>query len=208
MKQEKVHDFFHNVSRITIILPIIIIALGVILKSSAPNTLQVQNAQIAAQPTVAPTMYISPTSIPINLTGPLVCTFDSQSDYPGTLFIKNKNVFARLLPKGEEATISVLLKDDCVYKWENKATTGAKICSVSQYITMINMLSSFNLLDAESLMNIITQFGQANGAKNMPEKAPAATCLKEMMADSIFDLPKNIQFQLKTTPVPSPKIKQ
>ena len=207
MKQEKVHDFFHNVSRITIILPIIIITLGIVLKSSTQNTTKIQSAQVALQPTITPTTYITPTAIPINLTGPLVCTFDSESDYPGTLFIKNKQAFAKILPKNEEATISVLLKDDCVYKWEIGAKTGVKICSVSQYVTMINMLSSFNLLDANSLMNIITQFGDANGAKNIPQDVTPPTCLKEMMADSMFDLPKGVQFKLKSTPTPSTKAK-
>lgn len=209
MKHENVHGFFHNVSRLTIILPIIIIALGIILKPTNEQSPQVQSGAYRAPPLISPTEPIdqTPPGVPINLTGPLVCMFDPQSGYTGTMYIKNKNIYATVLPQDEVATASVLLKDDCVYKWQTGSTTGVKICSISQYVNIISMLSNFKMLDANTIMTVITQFGQANGAQNIPKNVPPPTCQTEAIADSIFTLPKSVRFQLKSTPVPSPTIR-
>lgn len=198
MKNDNVHDFFHNVSRLTIILPIIIIAVGIILKPR-PKILPQVTTNVYK---ISPTEQLVNTAakkknISINLTGPFICSLVSQSSYTGKIYIKNKNIRADLFPTGKNATISSVLNGDCIYKWENGVSTGTKLCNISQYVGILDTMSNFGALDAQTLMTLVTQFGNANGATNLPKDIPEATCKKDPVEDGVFTIPKTIRFQSK-----------
>ncbi len=201
MKNDNVHDFFHNVSRLTIILPIIIIGLAIILKPRAPEIPRTKNVLYAVTPTITPvvTLVKSQTRTPINLQGPLTCAFNSQVNYQGMIYIKNKHVRADVVTSSSSsATISAVLSGDCLYKWEQKSVTGVKMCGLSQYVAILDTMANFGALDAQTLMSLVTQFGNANGATNMPKNVPETVCKKDTVSDGVFDIPKTIRFQVRT----------
>lgn len=209
MKNDNVHDFFHGVSRITIILPIIIIAVAIILKPNKFEQSQVKSNQYVVSPTVTPlaTPAVSPSGIPINLKGPFICSVIAESEYSGVVYIKNKNVLGDMLVAKENTKLSVVLKDDCIYKWQQGAKTGVKMCGLSPYLSILDTMSNLNLLDAGILMTMITKYGDDSGAANLTQKAPVVTCKKDAVEDTIFVIPKSVQFQLRTIATPSASIK-
>ncbi len=208
MKKDNVHDFFHNISRLTIILPILIIAVAIISKPSKPPGASVQSGKYTLTP--SPTVDSQPekpaSDSNINLQGPSVCTLDSDTDYSGFIYIKNKNIKTEFQSLKEGVKTTVILKGDCMYKWENEEKTGVKICELSQYVGILETMTKFNLLDAETLLNLMTQFGAANGIENIPEKIPPVSCKKEVINDSLFVIPGGVRFETKTLVKPSPSL--
>jgi hypothetical protein len=199
MDHEEMHNFFHHISRFTIILPIIIIALGIILKQDQPKNLSYSTYK---PPTFTPTPLITatptttkPHGTPVDLEGPTVCTVTDEGAYTGTLYIKNKVIYGDIHEQTDR-NISVLLQGDCVYKWDTTKKSGDKVCGITKYMSVLEALSKVNVLTAENVMNILAQYNNSS----IDTKNVKAVCKKESFSNTLLQLPPNIIFQLKSIP--------
>ena len=202
MKQEKVHDFFHYGSRLTMVLPIIIIILAIVFKPEKTQTLSQVASNTVVPTTISPRPTIfkgkpTPTTpkTPVDIKGPTVCTFTNESPYKGMLYIKNKMIYGDVQEKESKKFISVVLKEDCVYKWEKGTLTGTKICGFTKYMDMLEKMSSIGILTAENLMQIIAEYSNKSYAAYTTS---VDSCKKETISDTVFRIPSNIQFQQKS----------
>ncbi len=208
MKHENVHNFFHSVSRVIIVLPIIIIILALIFKPEAPKSAsQVPVAQnnIITSPTIS--LKIPMTPVPtvhktvIDINGPVVCTFNQPSGYSGTLYIKNKMIYADAKDTQLKKTISAIFKEDCAYKWEKGTLIGSKLCGLNKYMSVLEMLSNVGVLNVESIIEIVADYTGQPYDSNMAQTT-VIDCKKNSISDTTFVVPTTIQFQLKSSVSP------
>lgn len=211
MQQENgVDTFMYNVSRLAVMIPILIVVFVLSAKfmgfkgpSSAP---QVAKAAIApTQPTsqavLDSTVQKTSAAEPkIDLKGPWVCNFSYQNSKI-TAYIKNKNIKATVTTGNNVQ--NVIVNGDCLYRFLDNEKAGSKLCGVSTWLSMGELLLSFNNID--SLMPLISsQFGlpekTSQDTQNLPDFAKS--CISQQIADSVFTIPKISFVTAQQTPQP------
>lgn len=207
MDHSKVHSFFSHVSRITIILPLVILAVGIVLKADQQKMLsktqQLQQATLAPILTPTPSPQAKKKSTPVNLTGPLTClvTTKNAGEAQGTVHIKNRSVYVQFVKTNPQADESFyLVKGECLYRWKKGIPTGEKTCGLQQYLTIMDTLSGLNLLDAETMINMFVEQG---GDRTLAEKFEAPVCQKAEIQDSTFTIPAGVRFTEKVVLSPT-----
>lgn len=207
MKQNGFEKIVFYISRTVIIIPVVVIFFGLFIFAKEKNAqLKVLNAQqkpttqkvaTNAPKTISSQATASSERIVFSLQGPLVCQYQSNEASMSAL-IKNKKVIATN-KVGKKAS-NYLLVDECLYIWEEGNNTGRKICELSQYIKMFETLSSFGILNAESLFDIFSQLGlKPEKLSNLPKENIGAefskSCKKREVNDEVFKVPLKVSFK-------------
>lgn len=180
-------DFFHFISRLVIVIPIVIIIGALILKFNQKK--ENYSQKIIFTPTVAPTktpIISSTPAIKFDLIGPLVCQIN-EKETSISAYVKDKKILLTKNEKGlpadkQEKVDYFLVKEDCLYWWEEGKYSGEKICGISSYLSYFEQLSQFGFM----------------GMGNLDLGHLIGNCRKEEIKDlKIFEVPKNILFKNK-----------
>ena len=170
-------DFFYIFSKIVIVIPIFIIVAALFIKlNQKPNF---SSQKKISTPTLE-VKKIPPTKTPnpIDLKGPYICQFqDKEASLSAYIF--DKKVFVKKETK--DKIENYLLNNDCFYFWEKGKFTGEKVCGLSGYFNLLNLLPNFSQLNILSAANLNTYF---NNCKKQPIKN-----------QEIFNIPNNILFK-------------
>lgn len=170
-------DFFYIFSKIVFIIPIFIIVAALFIRFN-------QKPYFSSQKKIpTPTFKIkkiTPTKIPnpIDLNGPYICQFqDKEASLSAYIF--DKKVLAKKETK--DKIENYLLNNDCFYFWEKGKFTGEKVCGLSGYFNLLNLLPNFSPLDILGGANLNTYFNN---------------CKKQTIENKeIFNIPNNILFK-------------
>lgn len=179
-------DFFHIISRLVIVVPILIIIVGIMTKFNRQTVVSPQKIVVLPTVSVSP----NPTVAQIDLTGPWSCKFSSATATVSA-FIKDKKIVAKI--QNNEQTNNFIINGDCLYSYTQGAYSGEKVCGISTYLNLFNVLP-LNMLDNAQLKNL---------GKNLPLniddlKKGLNSCKKESIKDeSVFEVPKNVLFKNK-----------
>ncbi|KKP29277.1 MAG: hypothetical protein UR15_C0018G0003 [Parcubacteria group bacterium GW2011_GWA2_31_28] len=201
MSQKQIDNFFHAISRLVIIFPIITVILVLILKfnqqtSILKNSSVKQNQQSTKINQSLKAKKQEKISKIFNLKGPLVCNFSSTSATISAQILDN-NIRATI--KKSSSTVSAIMKGDCLYYWDEKNYLGEKICGLSTYLSLINSGFLGNLSDNKLLDNALPQFLPGNKSQSTNSTADIRkvmnTCVDKEIKDArIFEVPKGIKF--------------
>ena len=188
-------DFFHIVSRILFIVPVVVILIALLTKFSfAPSEIK-QGPKISLSPTMPLEIKTSSPSAKLNLQGPFQCQLVSP-DSSASAFIKERKVYITVNRK--ETDQHVLLNGDCVYMWGKTGFNGEKVCGVSSYISLAESLFSLNIISPESLFEQFSSLLPAGEMSNIDMAGILNSCKKEEIKDNtLFAVPKNILFKNK-----------
>lgn len=199
-------DIFHIVSRLTIIVPLIVIIFAIFLKLTGGGAKQKNfiDYKLTTTPTrvknpldVLNTSKKSTQSARFNLNGPLNCSFRSDSASVSA-FVKEKRIYLKIDEKKEVR--NYLLRDDCIYIWRMGSYSGEKICGLSQHVGMLENLLSTNFIDPSFI------FGSLDQVLTIPSigkskdvlKTVLNSCKAEAIPASVqFEVPKNVLFKNK-----------
>ncbi len=210
MKDESTLDTAaYNISRLAIAIPILLLVMGVsfrFLNFSYPS----QNQQIAQAPTQPPqqnefvdnvVQKSSAEEIKIDLQGPWYCTLISPNQIK--VWIKNKNVKAEFTDTNQ--TNTALVNGDCLYRWNSREQGGKKMCGLSKYVPLFQILSQLKGVSANTFANIIP----ALSISGMNINADVANslmknCKRQEVVDTEFSIPnRSFTDMVAITPVPS-----
>lgn len=197
-------DLMHFLSRFTIIIPIIVVVVALILKFNTASYKQ-PDLEITSVPTINNipknnsnnNNSISTLSANLNLKGPLVCNF-SAKEATVTAYIKDKKVSAQV--NDNKKINNYLMRDDCVYMWNEGNFSGEKICGIGTYIGIIEGLMSSNLMDFQTLFKTLTQFNSGSSSSFLKNNFTdvLSSCRKEEITNlSVFDIPRQVLFKNK-----------
>jgi hypothetical protein len=150
-------------------------------------------------PTITPTpskMIANQKSL--DLVGPYHCSY-AQGELKTEVFIKNRQVFSSMQDK---KTSYFMLKGDCIYNWEITSTKGSKVCGMSQYLSMYEMMASMNLVKIQDIIDPLLKNSHQGESGQLDFLIPELTnnCKKEEVNDALFTLPTTVQFISPVTP--------
>lgn len=94
---------------------------------------------------------------------------------------------------------NVVVNGDCAYKWESNSTTGEKMCGMSQYFSLFDMMATLNGggVDVKTILSLFqSSDSKSKGFSDTFIEKAAATCQKEVVNDSVFVVPTRIQFKV------------
>ncbi len=212
MHNEKVHTFFWYVSRASIIIPLIVIGLALILKiDQVKNS---KNKEQSGMPIVITPKLKPPTPIPeeikpnsINLTKSQKCVIMNSAGAVMSVYISSGNYYAQYAAASTKSSGNILIKGDCVYKWQSGASTGEQTCGVTNYIKALTLLSDNGMLDKKNFTEAVVRFG--NDSKLVSSFAGSdPVCEEQKISEEIFNGEKGIKFTKKNLVTPSPTVIQ
>lgn len=198
-------NIFHFLSKIVIVIPFVVLVVAFFMKANG------KLEQTANQRKATASMYLTPyvtqkinalptpktstASAQFNLTGPLVCDYiDKESSLSAS--VKNKNINVKLTdPK---LTQNIIVKGDCLYKWDQGKTTGEKVCKVGKLLDMFDTFSKLGMVDMSSLMGELSKSNPSATVTPPSLGKITESCKKAEIKDNIFDLPKNVTFKEST----------
>lgn len=196
MDQE--HKRLELISRIVIFIPLIIVVVSVLMKSNSP-TKAILSEQIT--PSVVLNQSETKTSskaplmnkhnVSLDLYGPYRCEYKKDST-DITVAVKNKNISVSYV--NGKTTTNVVITDECGYKWDEGTFTGEKMCNIGQYISIVEMLSSFNILKFDSILSMINQVDPSISVDPAIVTSITDTCKKEEIDSTVFTVPTTISF--------------
>lgn len=187
MENQFFDNFFYYASKITIILPLILIIFGLLLKFN-----QKQKENYIDKIKINPTEIVfSPTTrhkkINLDLRGPWICSFNDKNASI-TAYIKERKIKVEV--KTSEENNYFLVNNDCLYQWRQGQFSGDKSCGIGYYLTFAESILNNN---QNLFFNLfLKQFKEVN--KNF---SFADWCRKENINDDIFLLPTTILFKNK-----------
>lgn len=171
---KSLYNFFSNVSKAVLIIPIFILVISLFFKFSSPKNLITDNS---STPTIVPTIKAE---FKFDLKGPIVCD---------NLFVKNK----KILYKNKQ--INYLLNGDCLYTWETGKTNGEKKCSLSSYVSLAETYLDFMSVD-DLINNDLIKDKIKN--KDIDLAQVIGSCKRTNIKDkNIFQVPSKILFKVK-----------
>ena len=134
----------------------------------------------------------------LDLKGPYHCSY-SGKDVKTEVYIKNRQVFASMQDK---KTSYLLLANDCIYNWDITSSKGSKVCGMSQYLSMYEMMASMNLVKVQDIVGSLLKNTNKNSEGQLDFIIPELTnsCKKEEVNDALFTLPTTVQFLAPITP--------
>ena len=208
MKDQPGHldDFFHNVSRFIIFVPITVVILAVLLKFNGSISQQKGFRDYNASPTPVKLQNLlesltnpkkSTASAKFNLAGPLSCAYATES-VKVNAYVKDKKIYIKM---GEKSAVSnYLLNDDCVYIWKGGMYSGEKICGLSQQVNIAEGLLSSGLIDPNLIfqnLGKVFDLPDIGGSQDVL-KIAMSSCKNEELPETVkFDIPKNVLFKNK-----------
>lgn len=195
----------HTISKITIVIPIIVIALALVYKlSQSPEITYKQNRTYPTPviPTLRPLNQAadatSSAQIQLDLQGPYSCKYTSPDKENYILAIENKKVAFSL--QSAAGSADFWLSGDCLYARDNAARFGKKTCGLSQVISMIELASKFGGgFPADSITDFLKMGQQVGGRESVKITEDSmqkllATCKKTEVDDKVFVPPANVTF--------------
>jgi hypothetical protein len=195
MENHPLHDpsienVFYKISKILIIVPILILALGILLNFKTKNsTAKISALYSTPTPTAPPVTPKANTNF--DLKGPYSCSYtDKQATV--SAYIQNKEIAINYAEGKKVDTIR--LKGDCLYKSESGQIFGEKTCNLTKAISLLDNLSQLNLLNADTVVNMLPG-GFFNEKKPDLIQKTLANCYKDTIPESTFDLPKNVVYK-------------
>ncbi len=191
-------NVFGFLSKLTIVIPLIVIAVVLLIKISGWNKAK----------TVAPTLIKkkeASSEAKFNLNGPLIC-YTNTSSASISAYIKNKNIFVKT--DNKEKVENYLLAGDCFYHWSKEKFIGEKTCGFSSLLPFADLLTNLNLVSLDSLIKFIPQ----NEAVNIISSNEAnitklvKSCQKHEVDDKVFIVPADVLFKntISLSPTNSP----
>lgn len=203
-QNQPLDDFFHTVSRLLIVFPLVIIIIAIYLKfnndSSYKKSALVTSGSQTEQK--SKTSYVKGADsinshLKLDLNGPFICKSENQGASLSA-YIKDKMVLIDMSEKNIQQNL--LLRDDCIYFWQSGNFSGEKICGLTNYVNMAEKLLASNLLNASTLFNALNQFD--NLPSGLKDKVNldnlVSSCAKnEISNNSLFNIPNNILFKNK-----------
>lgn len=181
-------------SRIAIFLPLVVLLLGFLISANKPSQVTLSTditPTISTQEVTGKTKTATQSGMKLDLVGPYQCSYKDASIEVNVL-IKNKKVHATLL--SDSITTNLLVNGDCGYKWEEGKLTGEKMCNISQYLSMAEMLSSMNLMSFDSILSMVGEMDSSVSLNSSVMSSVAQSCKKQEVAEEIFTIPTNIHF--------------
>lgn len=194
--QERVLHYF---SRAVIIVPIVVLVVGLLLRATQKNL----NSQSSPTSSPSPTNLPSQTTLKnFDLSKSYICNFQN-SQASQSAYIKDKKIYVENLNLKTKVTKFTLYKDDCLYTWEKSKYSGQKTCGLSPYVSILENLSKFNLLNLDTIISTVTNLGLSTSSAvkdndNTSKKAEAflnSCTQKEIKSMGLFEVPKNILFK-------------
>ena len=187
-------DIFSVLSKLTILIPLVIIIVALVIKfnNKTPNSsLLSKQSLIKLSPTVKPNQN---NNLKIDLIGPWKCDFNLNGSSVSAA-IKNKKVFAQI--EKNNAAEYYSLNGDCLYHWQAQKYSGDKKCGLSPLISMVELMTSFGGgLDIKTLSNSLLQMGIGNSTLNNFKNIDLGkSCQKKEPPLNIFVVPTNILFK-------------
>ncbi len=182
------------ISRFVIFLPIIVVLLAFVANSSSDKKLSLAEQitpTIVSQQSIVNKKISGSKKIELNLNGPYHCVYKDNS-IDADISIKNKNLYATY--KSKDVTSTIVVKGDCAYMWKQGAVTGEKMCGIGQYISMFEMLSSWNIMSFDSLSSMIGEVQPGMTIDSSVMSNIANSCKKQEITDTIFVVPTGITF--------------
>lgn len=176
------------VARIVIFFPLLVLLLGFLISSK-------QTSSVTLSEQVTPTVAVQESvekkktdvsSVTFDLNGPYQCIYTDAS-MNVEIAVKNKKVSATFTT--DETKTNILVNGDCGYKWEEGQFTGEKMCNIGQYLSIIDMLSSMNLMSFDSVLSMIQSVDSSVSIDSGVMSSVAQTCQKQEVEDSVFTIP-------------------
>lgn len=213
---EKTHYFdeiFFYLSKAVIIIPIVTVIIALVIKFSQKQVVtKSQKIPYLVTPTTVVMQNLNINSIiqrhasgeaRLNFGGPFYCRY-SFSGATISAYLLNSNAQVELI---REKTDNLLLKNDCIYFWETHQLTGQKICGISNYLPMLQILTQFNPSGGlVGISNLLNQLGGKNTEifKNINLMELVDSCKKKEINEKIFELPVSVLFKNEKTPLRPP----
>ena len=199
------HNTLHSISKATIVIPIVIIALALVYKlnqSAEVTYKQNQTYPTPVIPTLRPLNQVtgatSSAQIQLDLQGPYSCVYKTPDKENYTLAIANKKVSFSM--QSATSSTDFWLSGDCLYARDNAARFGKKTCGLSQVISMIELASKFGGgLPIESIGDFLKMGEQVSGEESVKISEASmqkllTTCKKVPVDEKVFMPPTNITF--------------
>jgi len=210
MHNERVHNTFWYIGRASIILPIVLIALGLVFRIDQAKQSR-QQSRILAQKTpteaiidedVDSTVGVAMGTV-INLDQEQKCVFTNKLQDTGVVYIANSNLYGEFTQVATGATTKVLVKGDCAYKWQKFGPTGEQTCGITEYVDLLKNFSSMGLLDVSSLIDIVSRFG-GDDSQATALAGLKPVCAQQKVPDTIFSIDPGVTFTKNTISKPTP----
>jgi len=200
MKETKDTEHLHNITRFVIFLPLIIVIIFLFFnsRSRGENYGAISPTQTLTQTPENNLLNTASGIKPVtsngklDLIGPTVCAYKDEKSST-TAYIKNKNIYAKQV--SSKSSTEFILKGDCVYIWGKDSVSGQKICGVSQYLGIFEMLSSMPFFDLKAIVPAL--LGGTTGVE-IPDKLPDLdkVCKKGEVDEKLFTIPEGVAFQV------------
>lgn len=199
-------DNLHPLIKFSIAIPIIILILAVFIQTSRKD----RGALANRQNTISTTQNIGentssnePESLMDTFSNSAGKSFDFEKEQQCSFADKSMSVEATIKNRQMAATVTqekgstnYLITNDCLYQWENSSTTGMKVCGISQYLSMLEMFSSF--LSPGSMLSSLPGLGSALPVPQELIGGFLESCTETSIDDTLFSVPTNISFQEKS----------
>ncbi|NTU73429.1 hypothetical protein HGB07_04645 [Candidatus Roizmanbacteria bacterium] len=191
MRDQAFHSLMYKVSRLLIFLPVVFIGVALVAKSSWTTS---KTVTVALTPTPIITFTPTPTvpeAISIDLKGPVQCQY-TETDATMSASLKDSQVLFNIQGYGKDA--SLLLKGDCVYKWEAQTTEGIKTCGVGKYVTMFGpILKSGTMTD-----KVFSTASSYMGIEEKKLRTLMKSCQSATISSNMFAIPTKVSFKATT----------
>jgi hypothetical protein len=213
MRKANIDNIIYSLSKITIVVPIIIILVALFV---------FMNRRFAATKTMS-NSFISPTSLPVensslfnsllqqnstnegklDLKGPYYCIYGTKTSTISA-YIKNLSIYAE--QNSLNSQNNFLLNGDCFYIWQKGKFSGEKLCGISQFMPMINMFSNIGI-SIDNLFNYLPLNDLLKDKQFISKEEIdkfVKSCKKQEIDDLIFEVPRQILFRNKDIGSSSP----
>lgn len=196
MDQE--HKRLEFITRFVIFVPLIILLFSLLFKSNNPKK-AVLNSQLTPTLILKQTEAQTASNIPkvnknnvkLDLYGPYRCVYKTEQS---TIDVSVRNKHIAVLYETGSSLTHVVVTDTCGYKWDEGSTKGDKMCNISQYMSIVEMLSSMNILKFDSILSMVNQVAPGSSIDSSMMSAVTDTCKKEDISEAIFTIPQSISF--------------
>lgn len=212
MKEESSLDTAaYNISRLVIAIPLLLLIVGISVKfmnfsSPTPAT------RVAQLPTPSPQQNefvdnviqkSSAEEIKIDLQGPWFCNIETPNQI--NVWIQNKNVKAEFKEVNQINT--ALVNGDCLYRWSSTEKGGKKMCGLSQYFPLFQILSQLKVVNTDTFATIIPALSISGMNINTNvANALMKSCKRQEIPNSVFTIP-NRSFTDMVAITPGPSLK-
>ncbi len=172
-------------SRITFIVPIVVIVVGLFLyefQKPIPPALY-QQRSLTTAPSSSTT--IGPKQKLLNVNGSYLCEVSSTESSISAYF-KQKKLFIENKNKKTNTISYTLYNGGCLYLWNKDVYTGEKVCGLAQYESFLSMFGGINSL------------GPLLGNTSDIQKVMDSCQQSSKVSDTFFIVPRDILFKNTT----------